>query len=112
MAEDYPSRPSDTAAIRNRGTHGYELKLRGDATVGMSGHWTSPLETAWNPEHTFNGKNRPNGGMAVSPQYGGGSVLAVKGSNGRGSSPSPDKNRSVPGNGGSLSAAIGCIPKC
>jgi hypothetical protein len=101
-------RLNDTAAIRNRGTHQYELKLRGDATVATAGKWTSPLESPWNPEHAFNGRGT---GLGVSPQYGGGSVLAMKSERGSRSSPSPDKNRTVPGNGGSLSAAVACVNK-
>lgn len=101
-------RLNDTAAIRNRGTHPYELKLRGDATVATSGKWTSPLEAPWNAEHAFNGRGAAIG---VSPQYGGGSVLAMKTRDTSRSSPSPDKNRTVPGNGGSLSAAVACANK-
>lgn len=101
-------RLNDTAAIRNKGLHPYELKLRGDATVGTSGHWTSPLEAPWNPEGVFNGRGRT---LGVSPQYGAGTVIAMKGERGARSNPSPDKNRTVPGNGGSLSAAISCVNK-
>lgn len=103
-------RLNDTAAIRNKGLHPYELKLRGDATIATSGHWTSPLETPWNAEHAFNG--RSGGSMGVSPQYGAGTVIAAKSERGARSSPSPDKNRTVPGNGGSLSAAVACAQKC
>lgn len=102
-------RLNDTAAVVRKGVHSYELQLRGDATVGMSGHWTSPLESPWNAERAGNGRG---GSMGVSPQYGGGTVIAAKcpPHNG-GSSPAPDKNRTVPGNGGSLSAAVACANK-
>lgn len=102
-------RLNDTAAIVRKGLRNYELKLRGDATIGMSGHWTSPLETPWNAERAGSGRSSA---MGVSPQYGGGTVIAARGPrpNG-GSSPSPDKNRTVPGNGGSLSAAVDCVNK-
>jgi hypothetical protein len=122
-----PPRLNDTAAIQRRGTHPYELVLRGEETIASAGRWTSPLETAWNPEHAFP-PTRPNGGrqppqIAASPPYGGGGVVAVHTPrrsepgatpNGRGrGNPSPDKNRTVPGNGGgSLKDAINCcIPK-
>lgn len=115
------ARLNDTAALQRKGTHPYELLLRGEETVASAGRWTSPLETAWNPEHAFNGRGNPAPGLAMSPPMGCGSVVAIHtpGSsppgatpNGAGrSSPSPDKNRSVPGNGGSLKAAMDCIPK-
>jgi hypothetical protein len=117
-----PPRLNDTAAIQRRGVHPYELVLRGEETIASGGRWTSPLETAWNPEHAFpNGRRPPQ--IAASPSYGAGQVLAIHTPRrsppgatpnglGRGS-PSPDKNRTVPGNGGgSLREAIDCcIPK-
>lgn len=115
-------RLNDTSAIQRRGTHPYELLLRGEETVSPVGRWTSSLETAWNPEHAFpNGRRPPD--VAASPSYGAGGVIAIHTPRrsapgatpngiGRGS-PSPDKNRRVPGNGGgSLREAIDCcIPK-
>lgn len=99
-------RLNDTAAIVRKGLRNYELKLRGDATIGMSGHWTSPLEQPWNAERAGSGRSSA---MGVSPQYGGGTVIAARSPADARSSPSPDKNRTVPGNGGSLSAAVACV---
>lgn len=100
---------NNTGAIVRKGVHSFELKLRGDATIGMSGHWTSPLENPWNAERAGQARG---GSMGVSPQYGGGTVIAARcpPQNG-GSSPAPDKNRTVPGNGGSLAAAVACVNK-
>ena len=116
-----PPRLNDTAAIQRKGVHPYEVLLRGEETIAAGGRWTSPLETAWNPEHAFNGRSNPAPQMGMSPPQGCGSVIAIHTPrstppgatpNGAGrSSPSPDKNRSVPGNGNSLRAAVDCIPK-
>jgi hypothetical protein len=111
---------NDTAALQRKGIHPYELKMRGEETIANGGHWTSPLETAWNPEHAFSGSglNAKNGNgnapqIGASPPQGCGSVLAIHTPVRQNGNPSPDKNRTVPGNGGgSLRDAIGCIPKC
>lgn len=106
-----PPRLNDTAALVQKGTHPYELKLRGEETVATAGRWTSPLETAWNPEHAFNGRGNGPPKVASGPPLGCGSVLAIQTERNGRPSPSPDKNRTVPGNGGSLAAAVNCIPK-
>ena len=123
-----PARLNDTAAIQRKGTHPYELLLCGEETVASGGRWTSPLETAWNPEHAFGGSglNAKNGNgnapqVGMSPPQGCGAVVAIHTPqrsapgatpNGVGrSSPAPDKNRTAPGNGNSLRAAVDCIPK-
>jgi hypothetical protein len=100
-----PPRLNDTSALVRKGTHPYELLQRDNK-------WTSPLETAWNAEHTFNGRN--NSGVpevVISPPYGAGAVLAVKtsarGRNGR----AVDGNSSIPRKG-VLAEAISCIDKC
>lgn len=105
-----PARLNDTSALVRKGTHPYELMLRGQETVANSGHWTSPLESCWNAEHAFpNGRQPPT--VGASPPQGCGQVLSVhtpysrKGQNRM----SPDRNRTVPGNGGgSLREAINC----
>lgn len=113
-----PTRLNDTAALQRKGLHPYELKMRGEETVATAGNWTSPLETAWNPEHAFRGSglNAKNGngapGIGASPPQGCGQVLAIHTPERNGANPSPDKNRTVPGNGGSLRDAISCIDKC
>lgn len=115
-----PNRLNDTSAIVRKGVHPYELLLRGEETVSSVGRWTSPLETPWNPEHAFSNGRSP-GDVAASPPQGCGSVVAIHTPNrsppgatpnGRGrSSPSPDRNRTVPRNGGSLRVAVDTIPK-
>jgi len=123
-----PPRLNDTAALQRKGVHPYELLLRGEETVASGGRWTSPLETAWNPEHAFGGSGlNARGGngapqIGASPPQGCGAVVAIHTPrrsapgatpNGVGrASPSPDKNRTAPGNGNSLAAAVNCIPKC
>src|SRR5215469_12836741 len=116
-----PPRLNDTAALQRRGVRPYEVLLRGEETIASGGRWTSPLETAWNPEHAFPNGTRPPD-VVASPPYGAGGVIAIHSPRrsapgatpngvGRGS-PSPDKNRTVPGRSGSLRDAIDCcIPK-
>src|SRR5215475_14445114 len=114
-----PPRLNDTEALRRKGLHPYELVLRGEEIVSSSGRWTSPLETAWNPEHAFNGRSGRVPQVAVSPNYGAGGVIAIHTAKrsvpgatpngvGRGN-PAPDRN----GRGGrALREAIDCcIPK-
>jgi len=128
-ARPNPPRLNDTAALVRQGTHPYELLLRGEETIAAAGRWTSPLETAWNPEHAFAGQNgavrgtgaRQPADLAASPPQGCGQVMAIHTPkrtapgatpNGLGrASPSPDKNRTVPGRNGSLRDAIATIPK-
>lgn len=119
-----PSRLNDTSAIVRKGVHPYQLLLRGEEIVGSVGRWTSPLETPWNAENTFPNGRRPSD-VGVGPNYGAGPVMVIHtpkrsppGATPNGlnrSSPAPDKNRAAPGpargNGGSLKAAVDCIPK-
>lgn len=104
-----PPRLNDTSALVRKGIHPYELLLRGQDTVATSGRWTSPLETAWNPEHTFD--KRGVSTLAGSPPQGCGTVVSIK-------SPARNRNgRSVDGNGtvprtGNLAGAVAECEKC
>ena len=95
-----PPRLNDTAAIRKK-SHDYTYKARGS-------HMTNTLEDMCAAEFSF-GRNGPDLGM--SGQHGAGIVIKTPHEHKRSSSPSPDKNRTVPGNGGSLAAAIACVNK-
>lgn len=104
-----PPRLNDTAALVRKGIHPYELKMRGQETVATSGRWTSPLETPWNAEHTFDKRGVMN--MAGSPPQGCGQVVSIKmptmGRNGR----SADGNGTVP-RSGNLATAVAECEKC
>jgi len=100
-----PPRLNDTSALVRKGTHPYELLLRGSK-------WTSPLETAWNAEHTFNGSNnRGVPEVAISPPYGGGSVFAVKTTTRSRGGRTADGNGSIP-RSGTLANAVAVCEKC
>ena len=95
-----PSRLNDTAAIVRKGTHDYTYLSRGCPIPNS-------LEDMCAAEFTF--KGGPD--MGVSGPHGSGIVAKMAHSKSNGRSPSPDKNRTVPGNGGSLAAAIACVNK-
>jgi hypothetical protein len=97
-----PPRLNDTSALVRKGIHPYELLLRGSKS-------TSPLETAWNAEHTFDKRGVPEG--VISAPYGCGAVVAIRpqsrGRNGR----TVDGNGSIPRKG-TLADAVDCVEKC
>lgn len=95
-----PSRLNDTSALVRKGTHQYTYKARGS-------HMTNSLEDMCAAEFAI--KGGPDLGM--SGQHGAGVVIKTPHEHTRNGSPSPDKNRTVPGNGGSLAAAIACVNK-
>jgi hypothetical protein len=99
-----PSRLNDTGAIVRKGTYNWQLKVSGDCS-------TSPCETPWNAENTFNVKELPMVG-ACGP-YGAGAVVTMRQrySNKRNGGRVADGNGTVPGNRGSLGAAVDHIPE-
>jgi|SRR5215467_4496127 len=100
-----PPRLNDTSALVRKGVHPYELMLRGNK-------WTSPLETSWNPEHTFNGSNhRGLPDLAVSPSYGAGAVIAMREPHRSRNGRTADGNGSVP-RSGSLAVAVSVCKNC
>lgn len=97
-----PPRLNDTSALVRKGVHPYELLLRGNK-------WTSPLETGWNAEHTFNKRGVPE--IAISPPYGAGGVVAIRPTGGGGNGRTADGNGTVPRTG-TLAGAVEECKKC